>query len=97
KPVPPLLIELANKHRLVVTVEDNGRVGGFGATLTLALSDAGSTVPVRVLGLPQEFLQHGSRAQILADAGLGTQDVARAIVEAASRLAPRASEVVDYS
>ncbi len=79
KPVPVELERLARTHRLVVTIEDNGRVGGFGSTLALALSDACVRVPVRVLGLPQEFLEQGSRARILSDAGLTAVAVAAAI------------------
>jgi 1-deoxy-D-xylulose-5-phosphate synthase len=82
KPIPVELETMARAHRLVVTIEDNGRVGGVGATLALALSDAGVRVPVRVLGLPQEFLEQGSRAQILEDAGLSAPLIADAIREA---------------
>jgi 1-deoxy-D-xylulose-5-phosphate synthase len=48
-------------------------------------------VPVRTLGLPQQFFEHGSRGQVLADAGLTEQDVARRIVEWAARVADRAA------
>ncbi|KJS51485.1 hypothetical protein VM98_36920, partial [Streptomyces rubellomurinus subsp. indigoferus] len=65
KPVDPGLAELAAAHRLVVTVEDNGRVGGVGSAVAQALRDADVDVPARVLGLPQEFLVHASRGEIL--------------------------------
>jgi 1-deoxy-D-xylulose-5-phosphate synthase len=48
-------------------------------------------VPVRTLGLPQQFFAHGSRGQVLADVGLTEQDVARRIVEWAARVADRAA------
>jgi 1-deoxy-D-xylulose-5-phosphate synthase len=85
KPVPETLTSLAAAHELVVTIEDNGRVGGFGAAVTMALADAGVRTPVRVFGLPQEFLPQGSRAQILAHAGLTDQEIGRRIVEAIAR------------
>jgi 1-deoxy-D-xylulose-5-phosphate synthase len=44
-----------------------------------------------VLGLPQQFFEQGSRGQVLADAGLTEQDVARRIAEWAARLADRVS------
>ncbi|MCU1605827.1 MAG: dxs, partial [Modestobacter sp.] len=91
-PVAPELVTLAQGHRLVVTVEDGGRAGGVGAVLTRALQDADSDVPVRTMGLPQQFFDHGSRGQVLADAGLTEQDVARRIVEWAARLADRAAD-----
>jgi 1-deoxy-D-xylulose-5-phosphate synthase len=88
-PVAPALVDLAAGHRLVVTVEDGGRAGGVGSTLTRALQDREIDVPVRTLGLPQAFLEHGSRGQVLADAGLTEQDVARRIAEWTAVLAER--------
>jgi len=89
-PVAPELVALAASSRLVVTVEDGGRAGGVGTTLTQALQDRDCDVPVRALGLPQTFFEHGSRGQVLADAGLTEQDVARRIAEWTARLAERA-------
>src|SRR5689334_10402941 len=81
KPVDPALIDLAREHRLVVSVEDNGRVGGCGATLLQALNDAGVRTPFRLHGIPQEFLDHAKRDVILARIGLDAQTLARSIVE----------------
>jgi 1-deoxy-D-xylulose-5-phosphate synthase len=92
-PVAPALLDLAAGHRLVVTVEDGGRAGGVGTTLTQALQDRQVDVPVRALGLPQAFLEHGSRGQVLADAGLTEQDVARRIAEWSAVLAERSEPV----
>jgi hypothetical protein len=80
-PVPSALVDLAADHRLVVTVEDGGRHGGVGSAVARALGDAGIDVPVRSLGLEQEFLEHDKRAAILAAHGLTDQDVARRITE----------------
>jgi 1-deoxy-D-xylulose-5-phosphate synthase len=91
-PVAPALVELAAGHRLVVTVEDGGRAGGVGTTLTQALQDRQIDVPVRTVGLPQRFFEHGSRGQVLADAGLTEQDVARRIAEWSAVLAERVEE-----
>jgi 1-deoxy-D-xylulose-5-phosphate synthase len=94
-PVAPELVALAQEHRLVVTVEDGGRAGGAGSMLTRALQDADSDVPVRTMGLPQQFFEHGSRGQVLADVGLTEQDVARRIVEWAARVADRAAHSLE--
>ncbi|MFC6094931.1 1-deoxy-D-xylulose-5-phosphate synthase [Saccharothrix lopnurensis] len=80
-PVQQDLIHLAASHRLVVTVEDGGRHGGFGWALAAALRDASVDVPLRDLGIPQQFHQHGERNEVLADLGLTAQDVARRITE----------------
>jgi 1-deoxy-D-xylulose-5-phosphate synthase len=79
KPVSAELIAMASDHGLVVSVEDNGRVGGCGVALAQAVRDAGVHVPVETLGLPQRFLEHGRRADILDSVGLSAQAIAREI------------------
>ncbi len=85
KPVDPELVALVGTHRLVVTVEDSGRVGGVGATFAQALQDAGIVVPVVNVGIEQQFLAAGARADILAEQGLTPQPLARRIVETMAR------------
>ncbi|MEL5958164.1 1-deoxy-D-xylulose-5-phosphate synthase [Streptomyces sp. CLV115] len=86
RPVDPALPELAAEHRVVVTIEDNGRVGGAGAALAQALRDADVDLPLRDFGIPQEFLDHASRPEILAEIGLTAPDVARKVAALVSRL-----------
>ncbi|MFC9327959.1 1-deoxy-D-xylulose-5-phosphate synthase [Kitasatospora sp. NPDC057015] len=88
KPVDPALVELAAAHRLVVTVEDNGRVGGVGAAVAQAMRDAEIDTPLRVLGIPQEFLAHASRGEILEEIGLTGTGVAAQTAAIAKRLLP---------
>jgi 1-deoxy-D-xylulose-5-phosphate synthase len=85
-PVPDTLVGLAAGHQLVVTVTDSGRHGGFGSALAEALRGAECDVPLRDLALPQEFLGHGNRADVLAAVGLTAQDVARRVTEWAAAL-----------
>lgn len=80
-PVPTSVIELAAGHRLVVSIEDGIRVGGIGTRIRQDLRAAGVDTALTELGLPDEFLQHGSRAEILEDAGLTAQQIARDVVE----------------
>ncbi len=82
KPVDEALIGAARRHRLVVTVEDNGRVGGFGDAVARLLRDHDVDVPVKTFGLPQEFLSHGTRQQVLEEVGLTSQQLALRITEA---------------
>ncbi len=81
KPIDPALVGAARDHRLVVSVEDNGKVGGFGANLLHLLSDEGVTTPFRLHGIPQEFLGHAKREAILERIGLTAQALARRVVE----------------
>ncbi|MPZ60135.1 MAG: 1-deoxy-D-xylulose-5-phosphate synthase [Propionibacteriales bacterium] len=86
KPVAPALVDLARGHRLVVSVEDSGRIGGCGSVLAQTLRDADVDTPVRVHGIPQRFLDHAKRDEILADIGLTGQHLARNVVEDIARL-----------
>ncbi len=81
KPVDPALLDLAREHRLVVSVEDNGIVGGCGSVLLQTLNAARVDTPVRLHGIPQRFLDHAKRAGILEQIGLSAQALARSIVE----------------
>jgi 1-deoxy-D-xylulose-5-phosphate synthase len=78
-PVPEVIAELATAHKLVVTVEDNGVHGGVGSAVSGALRHAEIDVPCREVGVPQQFLDHASRGEILAEIGLTDQHVARQI------------------
>ncbi|MDH6422539.1 1-deoxy-D-xylulose-5-phosphate synthase [Aurantimicrobium minutum] len=79
-PVPASVIEMARDHRLVITLEDGVRVGGIGTRIRQDLRNAGVDTAVDELGLPDEFLDHASREEILAEAGLTAQDIARDVV-----------------
>ncbi|MBJ7530515.1 MAG: 1-deoxy-D-xylulose-5-phosphate synthase, partial [Nocardioides sp.] len=86
KPVDPAIVDLAREHRLVVSIEDNGVVGGCGAVLLQTLNEAGVTTPVQLHGVPQEFLDHAKRGVILERIGLTPQTLALGIVERISAL-----------
>ncbi|CQR60511.1 1-deoxy-D-xylulose-5-phosphate synthase [Streptomyces leeuwenhoekii] len=91
KPVDAALPSLAARHRLVAVVEDNSRAAGVGSAVALALGDADVDVPVRRFGIPEQFLAHAKRAEVLADIGLTPVEVAGRIgasLAAAERPAP---------
>ncbi|GAB2330099.1 1-deoxy-D-xylulose-5-phosphate synthase [Streptomyces griseoincarnatus] len=86
KPVDEAMAPLAAKHRVVVTVEDNSRVGGVGSAIAQALRDAGVDMPLRDFGIPPRFLDHASRAEVMAEIGLTAPDVARQVTGLVARL-----------
>jgi 1-deoxy-D-xylulose-5-phosphate synthase len=94
KPVDPALAAAAAEYRLVVTVEDNGLAGGFGDAVCRLLREAGVSTPVQTYGLPQQFLAHGKREEILEEVGLVPQHLARRITEAVARLT---TELADHT
>ncbi|MER5528528.1 1-deoxy-D-xylulose-5-phosphate synthase [Streptomyces sp. NPDC002677] len=76
KPVDPALPVLAAQHELVAVVEDNSRAAGVGAAVSLALGDAEVDVLVRRFGIPEQFLAHAKRGEVLADIGLTPVEIA---------------------
>jgi 1-deoxy-D-xylulose-5-phosphate synthase len=95
KPVDEAVADEARGYRLVGVVEDNGRAGGFGDAVARLLRDHDVDVPVKTFGIPQEFLDHGSRDEILAHAGLTPQHLARQLTEAVARRTPVAGEAAE--
>jgi 1-deoxy-D-xylulose-5-phosphate synthase len=76
-PVPRSVVELAAEYRIVVSIEDGIRVGGIGTRIRQDLREAGVDTAVTEVGLPDEFLDHGSRGDILERVGLTPQHIAR--------------------
>ncbi|MDX1890656.1 1-deoxy-D-xylulose-5-phosphate synthase [Mycolicibacterium sp. 050158] len=94
-PVPAVLGPLAQAHKLVVTVEDSGVHGGVGSSVSAALRHAEIDVPCRDVGVPQEFLAHASRNEILAEIGLTDQNVARQITGWVAALGSAVNEAAE--
>ena len=81
KPIDATLIrQLADRHELLVTIEDHAEMAGFGSAVLEVLEDA----PARVLrlGLPDRFVDHGKRELLLDDVGLSPEQVAARTVRA---------------
>ncbi|NCA07159.1 MAG: 1-deoxy-D-xylulose-5-phosphate synthase [Micrococcales bacterium] len=79
-PVRKSVIEMAGEHRLVVTLEDGVRVGGIGTRIRQDLRAAQIDTALNELGLPDEFLEHASRSEILERVGLTAQNITQEIV-----------------
>jgi 1-deoxy-D-xylulose-5-phosphate synthase len=92
KPLPNNLSTLAAKHRLIAVVEDNSKSGGVAAGISQFLRDKNIYTPQRDFGIPEKFLNHGTRAQIMSEIGLTAQDISREIIEAVARLDNALSE-----
>ncbi len=74
-----LVLELAKKHGLLVTVEENTVMGGAGGAVEECLQRHGITVPLMQLGLPDIFLEQGDAAQMLAECGLDATGIMASI------------------
>lgn len=76
-PVPRSIIALAARHRIVVVLEDGVRAGGVGSRIRQEMRSAGVDTALNEVGLPTEFLAHGTRSQVLEKAGLTPQKIAQ--------------------
>ncbi|KWX68441.1 1-deoxy-D-xylulose-5-phosphate synthase [Mycobacterium sp. NAZ190054] len=91
-PVPEQIATLAVRHKLVVTLEDNGGHGGVGSAVSAALRGKEIDVPCRDAALPQEFFAHASRGEVLAAVGLTERNIARQITGWVAALGATAGE-----
>ena len=81
KPLDTDIPALVARHRAALTIEDGTTIGGFGDAVLEALAQAGVTVPVRRLGLPDSFIEHGAQPLLLHKFGLDADGVAEAARE----------------
>ncbi|MGO4121945.1 1-deoxy-D-xylulose-5-phosphate synthase [Arthrobacter sp. YAF16] len=79
-PVPQSVIALASHHRLVICIEDGVRAGGVGSRIRQEMRAAGVDTALNEVGLPVEFLDHGSRSQVLERVGLTAQQITHDVV-----------------
>jgi len=71
------ILRAAAEAPVLLTVEESALMGGFGSAVLEAVSDAGLDAPrVRRLGIPDRFVEHGDRSDLLADLGLDTAGIA---------------------
>ena len=75
-----LVIELATRHRALVTIEENAVAGGVGNAVGAVLACRGLPLPQLQLGIPDRFIEHGSRESCLAAAGLDAAGLSASIV-----------------
>ncbi len=93
-----LLADLAQKHDLIVTIEEGCIMGGAGSACAEAMADAGIVRPILHLGLPDRFIDHGDPALLLADCGLNAEGVVASICRklgdmSARRIEPLAGDL----
>jgi 1-deoxy-D-xylulose-5-phosphate synthase len=74
-----VVVQLARRHQAIITIEENALQGGAGAAVAEALAAAGIVLPLHLIGIPDRFIEHGSREDCLALAGLDAAGLARQI------------------
>jgi len=67
--------EMAKTHSLLVTIEENAVIGGAGSGVNELLAAAGVMIETLNIGIPDRYIEHGSRQDCLAMAGLDTSGI----------------------
>lgn len=92
KPLDEIMIlDIARTHEAIVTIEENAIAGGAGSGVAELLAAHGIELPLLQLGLPDAFLEHGSREELLAEAGLDAAGIRAAILARFPQFAPVAA------
>ena len=76
-----LVLQLAHSHNALVTVEEGCVMGGAGSAVLECLAAAGLALPVLQLGLPDQFVEHGEHAKLLAMCGLDAAGIEQSILK----------------
>ncbi|MBI3712135.1 MAG: 1-deoxy-D-xylulose-5-phosphate synthase [Burkholderiales bacterium] len=74
-----MIMDMANSHDAIVTIEEGCIMGGAGSAVMEALAQAGLSKPALMLGLPDRFIDHGDPALLLAQCGLNAQGIEASI------------------
>src|SRR5258708_10224672 len=65
-----MVVSIATRHRAIITIEENAIMGGAGSGVSEVLAVAGLQLPMLHIGIPDRFIEHGTRDTCLARAGL---------------------------
>jgi len=76
-----LLIDVANRTKKILTVEENTVIGGFGSGILEVLSEEGIVVPVKRIGIPDMFITHGTQKTLRKRIGIDTEGIVRKVLE----------------
>jgi 1-deoxy-D-xylulose-5-phosphate synthase len=74
-----MVISIATRHRAIVTIEENATIGGAGSAVGELLASEGVLIPILQLGIPDRFIEHGSRDSCLVAAGLDSAGLTSSI------------------
>ncbi len=80
------LHEIAQNYRYIITVEDGAVQGGFGSAVLEFMAAHDYDLPVRILGIPDQIIEHGTPAQLYAQCGYDAEGIATAVSQALTEI-----------
>ena len=73
--------DLAGEHKLLVTMEENVRSGGYGEKVLDYVTERGLPVQILNISIPDEYVEHGSVDTLYEEVGIDTESVTKRIIE----------------
>ena len=73
------LIKIFNKYKYIITIEDGCKIGGFGSAILEFANEAGFSNPIKVLGIKDKFMEHGTIEELHQLAGIDALSIKRHI------------------
>lgn len=70
-----LIDEILEKYQFVITIEDGTKLGGFGSAVTEYIAEKGTGVPVKIMGVPDRIVEHGSQRELHDEVGIGPDGI----------------------
>ena len=70
-----LLFSICSNHQFLVTIEEGSRIGGFGSSILEFVNENNMNIKVKTLGIPDKFIEHGSRSELLQKLNLTSKGV----------------------
>ena len=87
KPLDTKLIDRAlNNYDSIITIEDGTRLGGFGSSVAEYVAEKGAGVPVKIMGVPDQIIEHGTQRQLHDEVGIGPDGIVAEIQKSLSVL-----------
>lgn len=81
-----LLDQIAKKYRYIVTVEDGTKIGGFGSAVSEYISEHHNDISVKIMGIPDEVIEHGSQDELYREVGIDYTSIAKQLTRTLSVL-----------
>ncbi|NNK19082.1 MAG: 1-deoxy-D-xylulose-5-phosphate synthase, partial [Maribacter sp.] len=69
------LIKIFDQYKYIITIEDGCKAGGFGSAILEFANQAGYTNPIKVLGIDDQFMEHGTIEELHKLAGIDAESI----------------------
>lgn len=83
KPLDTAMIDnVIHSYDSVITIEDGTKLGGFGSAVAEYISEKGAGVPVKIMGVPDTIVEHGTQRELHDEVGIGPDGIVEEVMKA---------------